>query len=135
MPFWRLHYHIVWTTKGREPMLRPNEYDLIIGAIKAAWADRGVIVHAVGPMPDHVHAAAPVPPALSIAEVVARWKGGTSHLINKHRLDDARRFAWQGEYGALSVGNRALDDVIAYVANQPDRHRDKLLMPALERDA
>jgi putative transposase len=135
MPFWRLHYHIVWTTKGREPFLSLTEFDLVIASIKTSWEDRGVIVHAVGPMPDHVHVAASIPPALAVAEVVARWKGGASHLINKHRGEDARRFAWQGEYGALTVGDKALADVIAYVENQPTRHRDKLLFPALERDA
>ncbi len=132
--FWRLHYHVVWGTKNRLPLVRPDDTAEVIGVIKAAFPDKGVVVHAVGVMPDHVHVAASVPPASALSEVIGRWKGATSHLLNQRRTrDDEARFAWQGDYGVLSFGDKALPDVVAYVENQTERHRDRDLWGGLER--
>lgn len=133
MAYWRLHYHVVWGTKGRLPLVRADDVAGVVGVIKAAFPDKGAIVHAVGVMPDHVHVAASVPPALAVAEVVGRWKGATSHLINTRRSNDNDRFAWQGDYGVLSFSDKALPDVVAYVENQEGRHRDRDLWAGLER--
>ena len=134
MAYWRLHYHVVWGTKGRLPSVRLEDVAEVIAVIKAAFPDKGVIVHAVGVMPDHVHVAASVPPALALAEVIGRWKGATSHLLNQRRSSvEADRFAWQADYGVLSFGDKALTDVIAYVQNQTERHRDRTLWNGPER--
>ena len=134
MAYWRLHYHVVWGTKGRLPSVRLEDVAEVIAVIKAAFPDKGVIVHAVGVMPDHVHVAASVPPALALAEVIGRWKGATSHLLNQRRSSvEADRFAWQADYGVLSFDDKALTDVIAYVQNQTERHQDRTLWNGLER--
>ena len=82
MTYWRLHYHVVWATRSREPALSSTEAELVVRVIKTAWVDQSLLVHAAGTMPDHVHVAASIPPALSVAEVVRRWKGSSSHLIS-----------------------------------------------------
>jgi putative transposase len=102
--------------------------------VKAAWVEQGVIVHAVGTMPDHVHVAASIPPAFAVSEVVRRWKGGSSHLINETRSGSRKAgFGWQSEYGVVSFGDKALSDVIAYVDNQPQHHFDRAVWSAFER--
>jgi hypothetical protein len=86
-------------------------------------------------MPDQVYVAASVLPALALVEVIGRWKGATSHLRNQRRTGcEDGRFAWQGDYGVLSFGEKVLPDVIASVANQAERHRDRELCSCLECD-
>ncbi len=136
MTYWRLHYHVVWATRDRAASLTVAEADLVVRVVKESWADRGVIVHAVGPMPDHVHVAASIPPTLSVAEVVRRWKGSSSHLVNSARSNvdqPTEQFAWQAEYGVISFSQRALTEVVAYVENQSQRHRDQATWAGLER--
>ncbi|MBA3414256.1 MAG: transposase [Chloroflexia bacterium] len=87
-------------------------------------------------MPDHVHVAASIPPALSVAEVVRRWKGSSSHLISTERTRSKQSealFAWQAEYGVVSFGAKALADVVAYVENQRQRHSDQEVWTGLEK--
>ena len=135
MPFWQLFYHVVWATKKREPTLDDQMADVVTKAIMAACTEQGVMVHAVGVMPDHIHIAASIPPAASIAAIVGRWKGSSSHLLNHAEVNGGRPpFAWQAEYGVLSFGQRALPQVISYVKNQQARHAEQRLWHLLERD-
>jgi len=115
--------------------VRSDEADEIAAVIKAAFPRQGVIVHTVEVMPDHVYVAASVLPALALVEVIGRWKGATSHLRNQRRTGcEDGRFAWQGDYGVLSFGEKVLPDGIASVANQAERHRDRELCSCLECD-
>ena len=140
MPFWRLFYHVVWATKGREPSLDPARQETVRRVVSTACRDIGVIVHAVGTMPDHVHVVASVPPAMALATAIGRWKGSAAHAINHGtgagtEAPDRSIFVWQAEYGVLSCGERALPDVLAYVRDQPRRHAAGELLSALERTA
>ncbi len=134
MPFWRLFSHVVWATKGRELSLDERRQEVVRRVVSMACRDIGVIVHAVGTMPDHVHVAASIPPAIAISTVVGHWKGSAAHAINhgSERTDNPD-FAWQAEYGVLSCGERALPDVIAYVQDQHRRPAANDLYTALER--
>jgi putative transposase len=131
--YWACFYHLVWATRGREPILRPAEFGLVEAVVRSALAEERVVIHAVGCLPDHVHVAASVPPSLAIAGVVKRWKGSSSHLINTRRGDAGERFGWQAEYGVHTFGREALPRVVAYVTNQAEHHRLVDLWPGLER--
>ena len=123
MPFWRLFYHVVWATKERQPLINERADAVIRRTIATACEKDGLILHAVGTMPDHVHVAVSIPPTKSIPEIVARWKGASSHLLNHaEQLDEQTHFAWQAEYGIVSFSERNLADVMAYVNGQPNRH-------------
>jgi putative transposase len=80
---WRLFYHVVWGTKHREPVINEAAADLIRRAIQRTCTDNGVIVHAIGVMPEHVHLAVSIPPRIAIANFVRDVKGSCSHLINR----------------------------------------------------
>ncbi|HEU0115621.1 MAG TPA: IS200/IS605 family transposase [Thermomicrobiales bacterium] len=133
MPYVRLYYHIVWATRDRQPIIKGNVARIAEVAIRAACRDVEAQVFAFGAMPDHVHLAVSIPPKLAVATVVGRVKGASSHAINAAQPDRPEPFAWQAEYGALSFGLRALNDVVAYVNDQPRRHANRQIFHALER--
>ena len=133
VPYWRLFYHVVQATRGRQPFLSPRHEEMIKETIRTVCRERGVIVHAVGLVPDHVHVAASIPPAHAISEIVGQWKGATSYQLRRDGGFGDDAFAWQKEYGVHSFGERALADVLSYVRNQPERHRLGRLWTTLER--
>jgi len=96
--------------------------------------DLGLIPHAIGVMPEHVHVVITVPPKIALSEAVRRLKGASANAVN-HRSDVRREtdFHWQGGYGALSFGERSLPRVIAYANDQRGRHFRDDLWPGLER--
>ncbi len=134
MAYWRLFYHVVWTTQGRQPWLDEGRQELVRRVVSTSGRDLGVIVHAVGMMPDHVHVAASIPPSVPLTKAIGRWKGSSSHTINRDAsLPDGTPFAWQAEYGVFSLGERAMPDVLAYIQNQRERHGNGELWAGLER--
>lgn len=134
MSFWRLFYHIVWATRGRHPLIGEKEEAIIRRSLEATFNELDVIPHAVGMMPDHIHIAVSNPPKVSVADLVRRAKGASSHALN-HADDRTTEptFACQSEYGAVSFGEKALPDVINCINNQKERHAEKRLWPTLER--
>ena len=133
MPHWRLHYHLVWATKARESLIGVCEDETIRETFGSTAHRMGLMIHAVGTMPEHVHIAISIPPKYSVAEVVRAMKGSASRFINLKSQSEASLFRWQSEYGALSFSDRGMADVIDYVTNQKARHASNELYAALER--
>jgi putative transposase len=130
--FWRLFYHIVWATRDRQPEIDEQRAVLLERAIRSACNDHDVIFHALTLMPDHVHLVASIPPRFAIADLMHRVKGMSSHMLNDTAEPISEPFAWQAEYGVLSLGERSLADVVAYVQNQPAHHAAQEIRPIFE---
>ena len=133
MPFWRLYYHAVWATKHRDPIIVDAMIEPIEQAIKHTSAELDVRVFAIGVMPDHLHVFAQIPPALSVATVIGRWKGASSHAANEVLPHSLTKLAWQAGHGVLSVSQNGFEQAVAYVANQRERHAARDLYGPLER--
>jgi putative transposase len=130
MPYWRLFYHVVWGTKHRLPLIESAwEADLhsyIWGKATALEC----IPHAINGMFDHIHVVISIPPKLSVATLIGKLKGASSHHVNKRYMDSA--FAWQAEYGVLSFSERSLSRVVDYVKNQKKHHEQNALNVDME---
>ncbi len=134
MAYWRLHYHLVWATYQRAPLLGEQLEKEIYAAVIGKARELGIIVHAMGGVEDHVHVAASIPPKIAVADCVRLFKGTSSHHVN-HQPGAGGNFGWQDGYGALTFGDAAMRDVVAYVRNQKEHHRHKTTRPAFERTA
>lgn len=132
MTYWRLHYHIIWSTFDREPSITPEREKIFYGVLYAKAKELNLKIHAAGNVEDHVHIALSIPPSLSIAHCVRHLKGASAYAINHVNGSDGK-FKWQEGYGALSIGERSLTKVVAYVAKQKEYHSEKRMIAALER--
>ena len=123
MPYWRLYYHVVWATKGREPWLSGELERMVYGAILGKARDEHLKVHAIGNVDDHIHVVVSIPPSQSVARAVALIKGVSSHYVNTSGKVPWQ-FAWQEGYGVVSVGERSLRAAIEYVRGQRQHHAE-----------
>lgn len=131
MPFWRLYYHIVWSTRRREALIEPAWEGDLHNAIAAKATGLGAFVHAVGGIEDHVHLVASVPPHIALSAFIGQVKGASSHLVN-HTLAPDCGFAWQAEYGVVSFGGKRLDAVVKYTKRQRQHHLQNTAIRFLE---
>ena len=131
MPYWRLFYHIVWATRDRLPLITPEIEVEVHRQVRFAAQRSQVLVHAIGGTTDHIHLVGSIPPSVAVATAVGRIKGGSAHALN--RLLGSTTFGWQAEYGVVSLGERHLSRVVAYVHDQPRRHATRDLWAVLER--
>ena len=133
MPFWQCHYHVIWATKNRAPIITPMLEALIIESAQAKSAALECPILAINMVEDHVHVAVSILPKIPVAEWVRNIKGITAHEINQTLPDLPERFRWQQGYGVLSVGLQTLPIVIAYIERQKEHHAQQTLDPYWER--
>ncbi|MCC6791195.1 MAG: IS200/IS605 family transposase [Thermomicrobiales bacterium] len=133
MPYWSIYFHLVWSTKAREPLLIGNVAVLAERSLRANCRDHKVVVHGLAIQPDHVHLALSIPPSIAVSTLVSRLKGSSSHLIRHAQGGSSPDFAWQAEYGAHSFGAKQLHDVVHYIEHQDERHAMNRLWDKLER--
>ncbi len=131
MPYWKLYYHLVWATFERHPLINPEREAII----RTTWFTKAkelrLVLHATGIVADHVHVVASIPPVLSVAVCVKHLKGASSRAVHV-QAGPGHPFRWQEGYGALSLGERSLATVIAYVQDQPRHHREGTTLPLYE---
>ncbi len=124
MTYWRLHYHLIWGTFERQPILIGDRKKVFHGVIHQKAEELDLKIHALGNVDDHVHIVVSVPPKMSVADCVRHLKGASAYAINHMNGSDGQ-FKWQAGYGALTIDDRSLDRVIAYVKNQKQHHMDR----------
>jgi REP element-mobilizing transposase RayT len=132
MPYWQLFYHLVWSTKDRQPLLTPPVEKFVYGCLIGKATGLKGVVYTIGGTIDHVHVVTAVPPAISVAKFVGQIKGVASTRLNKSGISEVR-FEWQDEYGVFSFDAKRLPNYIAYVERQKEHHAEGTTIPILER--
>ena len=119
--FTNLVYHVVFSTKNREPVILPkNEaerYAYIGGIIRG---EKGTMLE-VGGMRDHVHILTSFRPDVSVAEMMRHIKANSSKWLNQRRV--IKPFRWQSGYGAFTVSQSQIPAVRRYLQNQHTHHK------------
>lgn len=131
MPYWQLFYHLVWSTKNREPLLTPAVEPIVHEFLRTKAIGLGATVFALNGTEDHVHMVAAIPPKIAVAKFIGQIKAVASTKFNK--LDRATVLFWQDGYGAFSFDGKRLPNYIAYVERQKEHHAQCTTIPVLER--
>lgn len=82
MTYWRLFYHLVWTTKRREPMITSDIEPDLYRALAHKAIEINTSVYAINGMPDHVHVVASIAPTVGIPHFVQMLKGSSSRFVH-----------------------------------------------------
>ncbi len=118
-----LLYHVVFSTKGRVPLIkdeiREPLYRYIGGIIRN---QRGSLLE-IGGVADHVHLLARFPASKTVSDMLRDVKSDSTGWINEERPCD--RFAWQTGYGAFTVSQSQIGTVKHYIRRQEKHHRQK----------
>ena len=111
----RLTAHIVWVTKYR--------YHVLIGDVKVRCRDlilqmceaEDIVILKGVVSKDHIHMHIEYPPKLNVSNIVKRFKGRSSRLLQQEFPQLKKRYwgqhFWAVGYGVWSTGN-VTDDVV-----------------------
>nr|VFJ64756.1 MAG: REP element-mobilizing transposase RayT [Candidatus Kentron sp. FW] len=118
-----VYVHLVFSVKNREPFLRDagirGEMHAFLGGVAKRLGCPPVII---GGTEDHVHLLCRLSRTVSQADFVKELKRVSTIWI-KQRNSTLAGFAWQGGYGAFSVGTSNVDSVRKYIAEQEAHHK------------
>jgi REP element-mobilizing transposase RayT len=119
--FTQLHYHIIFSTKLRTPLIHSTIQDRL-------WKYFGGIVSGecghpiqIGGVEDHVHLLVTLHQTQSVAEVVRMLKANSSQWYHKNFPEIP--FWWQTGYAAFTVSHSAIPSVKEYIENQVEHHK------------
>ena len=118
-----LHYHLVFSTKGRAPYIKPEWQSRLHDYLGGTVNGLGGVIQAVGGVADHVHLLVGLKATHRLADVLRELKRSASLWVHQESL--CREFAWQEGYGAFTVSPTARAGVVEYIANQAEHHRSK----------
>ena len=118
-----LHYHVVFSTKRREPWIdspwRDRLHEYLGGTIRGL----GGVPESVGGVADHVHLLAGLKATHCLADFVRELKKASSVWV--HEEMKLAGFHWQEGYAAFTVSAPARTAVREYIARQEEHHRRK----------
>ena len=88
-----LHYHFVFSTKYRKPVLRGDVATDVRDLVREICRSNDIEILKGHVRPDHVHLLLSVPPHLAPSRVMQAIKGKTSHhlLMDRRKLSEAFR--------------------------------------------
>jgi len=120
--FTAIAYHIVFSTKRREPVLKAARREELFRYIGGILKNRQCHLYRVGGVEDHMHILTSLHPTVSLADLVKDIKTGTSHWVKEHSVFPM--FSnWQEGYAAFTHSKGELDSLIEYIARQQEHHR------------
>lgn len=125
-------YHIVFSTKNREPVLEEDRRTDLFRYIWGILRNQRCHLYRIGGVDDHLHLFNSLHPSVCLADLVKDIKLASSDWIQKNGV--FRRFThWQEGYGAFTLAYRDRDALIEYIKIQPEHHRRVSYLDELRR--
>ena len=128
--FLALHYHIVFSTKDRAPLIADSWREPLHAYLGGTVAGLGGISQGVGGVADHVHLLVGLKATHCLADFLRELKKASSVWVRDEIK--LRGFAWQEGYGAFTVSPTARPRVQKYICNQVEHHRVKTFREELK---
>ena len=116
-----LHYHLVFSTKDRVPVIVPEWRERLHGYLGGVVRTLDGVAEIVGGVSDHVHLQLGLRATHCLADVVRDIKAVSSRWV--HEEIHLRSFEWQEGYGAFTVSASQRNAVRDYIARQEEHHR------------
>ena len=119
----RLYYHLVWTTRLREPSLDAEAARFLCPYFRSVSARYRARILAVGAVSTHVHVLIAGDPQTDFPKLIGHLKGGSATTWNKLHAESAGwRMQWAPGYGLSTVGRTQVTTVREYLRRQPEHH-------------
>jgi REP element-mobilizing transposase RayT len=115
-------YHIVFSTKDREPVLKADRREDLFRYISGIVKNRQSHLYRINGVEDHLHILTSLHPTVSLSDLVKDIKTGSSRWIKENAV--FRKFShWQDGSAAFTCSRRDLDGLIEYIKGQAEHHR------------
>jgi REP element-mobilizing transposase RayT len=120
----QIYIHIVFAVKGRQNLISKNWNDELYKYITGIITNEKQKLIVINGMPDHIHILVGLKPDKSLSDLVRDIKANSSRFINEKKWINGK-FEWQTGFGAFLYNHSQLTNVINYIQNQENHHKEK----------
>lgn len=113
--------HVVFSTKNRANLIEPEIENDLFGYIHGIVENNGSKLIIANGTANHIHLLISLGKKIDIGELVGDIKRDSSSWIKKKETK-FRNFYWQRGYGAFSIGQSQVKDVMKYISKQKEHH-------------
>ncbi len=117
-----LYYHLVFSTRNRQPLLTPDVAPRIHEYLGGIISRRKGIPIMIDGAEDHVHILTSLDKQDNVVAALGKIKANSSKWIHE-TFPQLGEFWWQEGYGAFTVSVTGVERVKAYIAGQQEHHR------------
>jgi putative transposase len=86
MGYMRIWFHLVWTTKNREPILTKEVRWELFSHIRENAENKGIYLDFINGYLEHVHCLISLGSGQNIDKILMLLKGESSYWINKNKI-------------------------------------------------
>jgi REP element-mobilizing transposase RayT len=119
----QLYIQIVFAVKGRQAFIKENFREELQKYISGIIAEKKQKLYAIYCMPDHTHILVSMKPDIAVSDLVRDIKANSSSFIKEREF--VKDFAWQTGFGAFSYSKSQSLNVVDYILNQPQHHKNE----------
>ena len=120
----QLYFHIVFAVKGRSNYISEQWKDELYKYISGIIANKDQKLMIVNGMPNHIHLLIGTKPNCNLSDLIRDIKANSSKWMNEKKFTNFH-FEWQTGFGAFTVSQSVVPNVIEYIKNQEEHHRKK----------
>ena len=115
-------YHIVFTTKERNRVLKESEREKLFSYIWGVINNHQSHLYRINGIEDHLHIMTSIHPTVCLSDFVKEIKTGSSRWIKENGVFHSFEH-WQEGYGAFTLSMREKDSLIEYIKRQKEHHK------------
>ncbi|MDH6305643.1 putative transposase [Parabacteroides sp. PF5-5] len=120
----QIYVQLVFTVKNKSCLINESFREEVQKYINGIIVGKNCKLYAIYANPDHVHILISIKPTTTISDLVRDIKACSAKFINERHFIPYR-FQWQEGYGSFSYSQSQLTNVVHYILNQPEHHREK----------
>ena len=120
----QIYIQIVFAVKHRESLIKSAWEEELYKYMTGTVTKKGQKMLAINGMPDHVHLLIGMRPSCCLSDLVREIKKSSNEFI-KEKAFTRHRFQWQEGFGAFSYSHSSLDNIIRYIGNQKEHHKNQ----------
>lgn len=120
----QLYIQFVFAVQGRENLIKESFRDELEKVICGIVSNHKCKTYAIYCNPDHTHIFVGMHQVIAPSKLMEQVKCGSSKWINDKKYVMGK-FLWQDGYGAFTYSKSHIDNVVKYVLNQPEHHKNK----------
>ncbi len=119
----QIYIQIVFAVQGRQSLIGPEWKDELYKYITGIVKNTNQKLLAINGVSNHIHILLNIKPNIALSDLVRDIKANSSRFVNEKRFVKGK-FSWQEGFGAFSYSISQLNDVIQYIQNQEEHHKE-----------
>lgn len=119
----QIYIQMVFAVQGRECFIKEPFREELQKYITGIVTKKKQKLYAIYCMPDHTHLFVSMKPDLPVSDLIRDVKSNSTSFIKDKKWENSL-FSWQEGFGTFSYSKSQSPNVVNYILNQPQHHRE-----------